>query len=116
MALATYKRGSKDVCIVSSLILQNYTVPPRLIYQVPNNVNLSDSMTGGAGGVARFHQAFLGAWSKPLPGVSDPFVAELLALRDWVIFAQLRGYSHVIMEVDCLELVNYGIHAASLVR
>ena len=41
--------------------------------------------------MARSHLAFLGAWSKPPPGV---------------IFTQLRGYSHVIMEVDCLELVN----------
>ena len=56
--------------------------------------------------MARSHLEFLGAWSKPLPGVSDPFVAELLALREGVIFAHLRGYSHVIMEVDCMELVN----------
>lgn len=61
---------------------------------------------GGGGGVARSHLSVLGAWSKPLPGVTDPFIAEVLALREGVIFAQLRGFSHVVMEVDCLEVVN----------
>ena len=54
-----------------------------------------DAPAGGAGGVARSHLAFLGAWCKQLPGVSDPFISELLALREGVIFAHLRGYSHV---------------------
>ena len=27
-------------------------------------------------------------------------------MREGVIFAQLRGYSHVIIEVDCVEVVN----------
>ena len=31
---------------------------------------------------------------------------EGLSLRDGVRFASLRGFSHVIMEVDCLELVT----------
>ena len=65
-----------------------------------------DRANGGAGGVARSHLAFQGAWCKPLPGVSDPFIAEPLAFREGVILAQLRGYSHVIMEVDCLHLVD----------
>ena len=65
-----------------------------------------DRANGGAGGVARSHLAFQGAWCKPLSGFSDPFIAELLAFREGVIFAQLRGYSHVIMEVDCLHLVD----------
>ena len=29
-----------------------------------------------------------------------------MALRDGVIFANLRGFFHVIMESDCLEIVN----------
>ena len=41
----------------------------------------SEEMRGGAGGVARSHIAFLGAWCKPLFGISDPFIAELLALE-----------------------------------
>ena len=56
--------------------------------------------------MARSHLSFLGAWCKPLPGASDPFIAELLAFREGVIFAQLRGFSHVIMEVDCSQLVD----------
>jgi hypothetical protein len=29
-----------------------------------------------------------------------------MALRDGVIFARLRGYQRVVMETDCLEMVN----------
>jgi hypothetical protein len=36
----------------------------------------------------------------------DPLTAEALALRDGVIFGKLRGFSRVILEVDCLELVQ----------
>ena len=68
-------------------------------------INVS-SGTGGAGGVARSSSALLAAWSKPLPGVTDPLVAESLSLREGVIFAHLRGFEHVIMETDCLEVVN----------
>jgi ribonuclease HI len=61
---------------------------------------------GGGGGVARSHISFVGAWSKPLGGVTDPLVAEVLAFRDGVIFAKLRGFSHMVMEMDSLEVVN----------
>ena len=64
---------------------------------------------GGAGGVARSSCSFLGAWSKPSPGVTDPFIAEALAVRDGVIFACLRGYTHVIVETDCSEVANLWI-------
>ena len=60
----------------------------------------------GAGGFARSKNALLGAWSKPLHGVTDPMIAEALALRDGVIFANLRGYAQVMMETDCQEIVN----------
>uniref|UniRef100_A0A453C674 RNase H type-1 domain-containing protein n=2 Tax=Aegilops tauschii subsp. strangulata TaxID=200361 RepID=A0A453C674_AEGTS len=62
---------------------------------------------GGAGGVARSSTAFLGAWSKPYLGVStDPLIIEAFSLREGVRFATLRGFLHVIIEVDCLELVT----------
>lgn len=64
------------------------------------------TLKGGKGGVAHCHLSFLGAWSKPLPGVTDPSIAEVLALREGVIFARLRGFSHVVMELDCLEVIN----------
>jgi hypothetical protein len=38
--------------------------------------------------------------------IYDPLAAEALALRDGVIFAKLRGYPNVVMETDCLEIVN----------
>jgi ribonuclease HI len=66
-----------------------------------------DARKSGAGGVARTATSFIGAWSKPLVGVTDPLVAEALALREGVIFAKLRGFTQVVMEVDCLELVDH---------
>ena len=45
-------------------------------------------------------------WSKPLIGVTDPLIAEALALREGVIVANLRGFKKIIMETDCLEVVN----------
>lgn len=65
-----------------------------------------DSDKVGAGGVAHSDTTLLGAWSKPHIGAMDPFIGETLALRHGVIFAQLHGFSHVIMETDCLEVVN----------
>ena len=43
---------------------------------------------------------------QTLPGITDPLIAEALALRDGVLFAHLRGYSEVVFESDNLEIVN----------
>ncbi|KAE8800936.1 Alanyl-tRNA synthetase [Hordeum vulgare] len=59
-----------------------------------------------AGGVARSRCSLLGAWAKPHAGVTDPLIAETLALREGVIFASLRGFPDVVMETDCQEVVN----------
>jgi hypothetical protein len=61
---------------------------------------------GGAGGIARSPAGFVAAWCKPYDGVTDPLIAETLALRDGVIFAKLRGFTRVVMESDCLEAIN----------
>lgn len=47
-----------------------------------------------------------GAWCKPHDGVTDPLIAEALSLRGDVVFAKLRGFRDVVMEVNCLEVVN----------
>jgi glyoxylase-like metal-dependent hydrolase (beta-lactamase superfamily II) len=52
-----------------------------------------ENRKSGAGGVARNPSGFIGAWSKPYPGVTNPLIAEALALRDGVIFAKLRGFT-----------------------
>ena len=54
---------------------------------------------------------FLGACSKPYPGITDPLVA------DGIIFAKLRGFSHVVLEANCLEVVDLWIsrHGSHLV-
>ena len=41
-----------------------------------------DEGKSGAGDVARSSTALLGAWCKPQPGVTDPMIAEALAVRD----------------------------------
>ena len=61
---------------------------------------------GGAGGVTRSSSALIGSWCKPYMGISDPLIMEAFSMRDGVLFATLRGLSHVIMEVDCAELVT----------
>lgn len=61
---------------------------------------------GGAGGVARSASRLLGSWCKPHDGVTDPLIMEALALREGVIFANLRGLKRVTLETDCLALVN----------
>ncbi|KAE8797471.1 Alanyl-tRNA synthetase [Hordeum vulgare] len=66
----------------------------------------SQHSIGGGGGVARSEQAFIAAWCKPFRGVTDPLVAEALALREGVRFARLRGFSKVVLETDSLELVQ----------
>jgi hypothetical protein len=75
--------------------------------KINTDVGISfDTRMGGAGGIARSPTGFIGAWSKPYLGITDPLIAEALALRDGVIFAKLRGFPRVVLEVDCLELVN----------
>jgi hypothetical protein len=56
-----------------------------------------------AGGVARDPSSFIGAWSKPYSGVTNPMVA----LWDEVIFAKLRGFTQVLMEMDCKEFIDF---------
>jgi ribonuclease HI len=62
---------------------------------------------GGAGGIARSRTNYLGAWSKPYESITDPLIAETLALRNGVIFARLRGYPKVVIKTDCLEVVDH---------
>ncbi|KAK1652130.1 hypothetical protein QYE76_069935 [Lolium multiflorum] len=66
-----------------------------------------ENRKSGAGGVARNPSGFIGAWSKPHPGVTNPLIAEALALRDGVIFAKLRGFTRVLVETDCKEVVDF---------
>ena len=56
--------------------------------------------------MARSHVSFMGAWCKPFVGVTDPLIVEAMALREGAIFAQLRGFSHVVMEVDFSAVVD----------
>jgi hypothetical protein len=66
------------------------------------SINFAESKGGAGGGASRL----LGAWSKPLPGITDPLIAECLSVHDGVLFVKIRGFRHVTMEMDCLELVQ----------
>ncbi|KAE8804669.1 Alanyl-tRNA synthetase [Hordeum vulgare] len=59
-------------------------------------VNVISQQSAG-GGVARSRCSLLGAWGKPQIGVTDPLIAEALALHEGVISASLRGFSEVVM-------------------
>jgi hypothetical protein len=99
-ALAFLQIPKKD-----AVILPGYGCRPPDGNKININIDCGMSMEarkGGAGGVAplaRSSSTFLGAWSKPHPGITDPLIAEALPLRDGVIFARPRGYPDV--ETDC---------------
>ena len=81
--------------------------PENDVIKINTDAGLSvEASACGLGGVARTSDSFLDAWGKPLQGVTAPLVAEALALREGVIFAQLRGYVRVEMETDSLEVVQ----------
>ena len=56
--------------------------------------------------MARSVGRLLGAWSKSLVGVTDPLIAEAMSVQEGVRFANLRGFQVVIIEIDCLEVVE----------
>ncbi|KAK1668935.1 hypothetical protein QYE76_057094 [Lolium multiflorum] len=113
--LAHSMKMAKEALAVLELPMKMTAMLPGHGWRPPDGdlikINTDDDLSfearrGGAGGVARTAYAFLGAWSKPYEGVADPLTAEALSLRDGVMFARLRGFTRVIMEVDCLEIVN----------
>ena len=66
----------------------------------------TEARLAGVGGVARSSTTYLGAWCKPIHGVTDSLVAEALALWEGVIFAKLRGFERVQMETDSQDVVD----------
>jgi hypothetical protein len=103
-ALAVIEIPSKLTAVLPG---HGWRPPEADVVKINTDAGLSfEARKGGAGGVARTASTFLGAWSKPYFGVTDPLIAEAMALRDGVIFARLRGFQKVVMEVDCLEVVN----------
>lgn len=44
--------------------------------------------------MARSTSSFISAWCKPIPGITDPLVAEATAVREGVVvaFVDLREY------------------------
>ena len=112
--MTTVRRIKEDLSVLeipnsAAAILPGYNwVPPESgVVKINTDAAMSSVLAQcGAGGVARSDTRLLGAWSKPHHGVTDPFIGETMALRDGVIFARLRGFSHVIMKTDCVEVVN----------
>jgi hypothetical protein len=47
----------------------------------------------GEWGCGKEPAGFVGAWSKPYPGITDPLITEALSLKGGVIFAKLCGLS-----------------------
>ena len=108
------RRVREDLAILELPRQQEITLPgfgweppdaPHIKINTDAAVHLDDGYAG-AGGVTRSSSGFKGAWCKPISGVTDPLIAEALALKEGVLLATLRGFTHVIMETDCLEAVN----------
>ena len=57
--------------------------------------------------VARSSSCFLGAMDRAYEGILDPLIVEALALRDAAAFAVQKGFSKVLFEVDCADLVRH---------
>jgi hypothetical protein len=76
--LAVLEIPKKDVTILPG---HGWRPPDADIVKINTDGGLPlEARQGGSGGVARTHTTFLGAWSKPYPGVTDSLVAEALAL------------------------------------
>ena len=110
-----FLRSIKDALAVLELPMERTKVLTGYGWRPPEGdgikINTDGSVAmearrGGAGGVARTRSSFLAAWCKPYPGITDPLIAEALALRDGVVFAHLSGYEKVVFETDNLEIVN----------
>ena len=98
-----------DIPVAQATILPGHGWRPPDIGFIKINVDgaiNSEAGLAGAGGVARSSTALIASWCKPHVGVTDPLIAEALSLWEGVLFARLRGFLHVIMETDCLEIVN----------
>jgi hypothetical protein len=85
---------AKDTLAVLEIPKKDVTILPGHGWRPPDvdivKINIDGGMSlearqGGAGGVARTHTTFLGAWSKPYHGVTDSLITEALALRDGVL-------------------------------
>jgi hypothetical protein len=106
---------AKEVLVVLSIPKMHAGVLPEHGWRLPDDdiiklntaIGLAlDARRGGAGGVVRSQRNYLGAWSKQLFGITNLLIAQALALREGVIFANLHGFQKVVLEMDCLEVVN----------
>ncbi|XBI75297.1 hypothetical protein VPH35_068680 [Triticum aestivum] len=66
-----------------------------------------NGVSSAIGLVARGHDGELKlARGRKLPGVTDPYCAELLAVREAVRLAMEKGWTRVIVETDCKTVIN----------
>jgi hypothetical protein len=79
---------------------------PGLIKLNSDSVVRIEQGVAGGGGVARDEHGFKGAWCKIYEGIVDPLSIEALAFRDAVSFAKQRGFTRILCESDCDELVR----------
>jgi ribonuclease HI len=81
--------------------------PPDGFTKVNSDGGIQGDLNLAASGVvARDATDFYGAMCKIYTGISDPITIEALALRDAFKYATERGFTQVIFEVDCAELVK----------
>ncbi|KAE8796914.1 Alanyl-tRNA synthetase [Hordeum vulgare] len=114
------KRIRETLALLELPLEQTKTLPgygwrPPEVDWVKINTDASVSVIenkSGIGGLARSPASFVAAWNKPYPDVTDPLIAEALALRDGVIFAKLWGSREWLWKQIVWRWYSYGTRDA----
>lgn len=107
LLLHTFQPSISTRC-ESNLSVPKWTPPPKNWVMLNVDATIfADSKCMGMGVVITSHIGeFLAACSQPFPFVTDPEIAEAMAMRKAVQFAKERGYLRIITALDCLSLVQ----------
>ncbi|KAK1660690.1 hypothetical protein QYE76_048849 [Lolium multiflorum] len=81
--------------------------PPMEVVKINSDGAIREENSSAATGVvARDAVSFCGALGKVYEGISDPLIAEALALRDAAVYAVQKDFTRVVFEVDCVDLAR----------
>uniref|UniRef100_R7WA22 RNase H type-1 domain-containing protein n=1 Tax=Aegilops tauschii TaxID=37682 RepID=R7WA22_AEGTA len=115
LVLKNYEASEQDVGFAKFFIL-NAKVLKKLKFGVSHRINKqwdvdavfhADALQGAVGAALRDYKGgFIAASNERLEHVVDAGTAEAYALRHGILLAQQMGISKLIVELDCLEVIN----------